>query len=1110
MTPDRLPRAWEETLSILIEDSENFAITAHNEIALKLAPDSEDVMVCHGGQWCVCEVDPESRLKLLEILQRDNPRVCWVIKCENTKSQIRLTVLLLLYQQIHNWQLDSFSIGVNEGIAEKARSRTFLDNRAASNEEVMQWFGDALLCKDPLNDQKVRAAISFGRTKHETSSAVAAFTLWGDRFGIDVKMLPSGQLHIESLFKGKARDDRSLALLYASVTFQDVTQASLFRGEAIRKLRDITSQADSYLEMWRRYNELERDMVLQRARDRGVFHYDQFRVANGSFEFQLRHDAESEAQIEKLAASERVEFDASATPPKVILDPASDLSINEQLRNLKRVSVGHLVRVDIGKKSIYIESDEPDRIRSLLPPKGYLFVSLGGDSRRLQRRDDAEARIRSGANPMPQLGLLLEGQPVNVGRFAKRRGISDKARRMFSNAPTERQIEALDIALNSPDIALIQGPPGTGKTQVIAALQTRLAQVADKDSSIAGQILLTSYQHDAVVQAASRTEVLGLPAINLSRRNGRLVGDGMEAWKAEIIQIVRGKLEVEDGSQYRSMTQLRRHLWSHMHDLHTPEKSIQLLDELSSGVGTRLTAAVKARVDARRDELRRISQLSNDSESDPDIEIVVNAIRGLRTSEIAFSDDGPLKARRVIVRLKDLGVLNEQQIALLQKASEWDGDSGPPFLEELESLKIELISRYSGLERQSRVDFHDEVTREILGDALEELDRSLQDSKLGTSAVLSTYLSELENDEEGLRAALAEYTAVLAASCQQADGADISSAKNESPIFETVIVDEAARANPLDLLIPMSMAKRRIVLVGDHRQLPQVIDEQVQQSLQIDKENSDLDPLRESLFERLFRSLKEREKADGVSRTVTLDAQFRMHPILGNFVSQCFYEAYGDPKIRSDHLDLKDFEHKLPGYEGKCAAWLSLSNSKGAETQPDGRSWARVDEAKVVALELKRLAEVSPDFTFGVVSFYGAQIQEIWRQLVNLDLAVVDRSEYRIVQKLRYATDHKGRQAERIQIGTVDSLQGKEFDVVLLSLTRSNKHPVSNSDERVMRKKYGFLTLVNRLCVAMSRQRKLLIVVGDEKMAEDIPPSLKNLNPLKVFLELTRGIDAKK
>ena len=36
--------------------------------------------------------------------------------------------------------------------------------------------------------------------------------------------------------------------------------------------------------------------------------------------------------------------------------------------------------------------------------------------------------------------------------------------------------------------------------------------------------------------------------------------------------------------------------------------------------------------------------------------------------------------------------------------------------------------------------------------------------------------------------------------------------------FDTVVIDEAARANPLDLFVPMAMARRRIILVGDHRQ----------------------------------------------------------------------------------------------------------------------------------------------------------------------------------------------------------------------------------------------------------------------------------------------------
>jgi superfamily I DNA and/or RNA helicase len=367
-------------------------------------------------------------------------------------------------------------------------------------------------------------------------------------------------------------------------------------------------------------------------------------------------------------------------------------------------------------------------------------------------------------------------------------------------------------------------------------------------------------------------------------------------------------------------------------------------------------------------------------------------------------------------------------------------------------------------------------------------------------------LSDLENDPDSIRSALAEYTVVLAATCQQADSKEIWAAKNDSPVFETVIIDEAARANPLDLLIPMSMAKRRIVLVGDHRQLPQILDEEVQRAVQSDRSNPDLDPLRESLFERLFRNLKEREARDGVKRTVTLDKQYRMHPKLGSFVSRCFYEAFGDPKIDSGKDD-NEFLHALPGYVGRVAAWLSVPEGRGREKHA-GHSWARQSEAEAVAKELARLIEASPDMSIGIISFYGAQIAEIWRQLEQLGLAIRDADGYRIIQKYRYATDHMGRQAERVQIGTVDSFQGKEFDVVILSLTRCNSHKPS-ADEEALRRKYGFLTLINRLCVAMSRQRRLLIVAGDEKMAEDIPDGVPSLAPLREFLAMTRSDDGR-
>ena len=61
---------------------------------------------------------------------------------------------------------------------------------------------------------------------------------------------------------------------------------------------------------------------------------------------------------------------------------------------------------------------------------------------------------------------------------------------------------------------------------------------------------------------------------------------------------------------------------------------------------------------------------------------------------------------------------------------------------------------------------------------------------------------------------------------------------------------------------------------------------------------------------------------------------------------------------------------------------------------------------------------------------------------------------------------------KNIQFGTVDAFQGKEFDIVFLSTVRSNKH----SD---IKKRIGFLSSPNRLCVAFSRAKKMLIAVGD-------------------------------
>jgi superfamily I DNA and/or RNA helicase len=126
-----------------------------------------------------------------------------------------------------------------------------------------------------------------------------------------------------------------------------------------------------------------------------------------------------------------------------------------------------------------------------------------------------------------------------------------------------------------------------------------------------------------------------------------------------------------------------------------------------------------------------------------------------------------------------------------------------------------------------------------------------------------------------------------------------------------------------------------------------------------------------------------------------------------------------------------------------------------------GTSWIRRAEATAIAHQLQAWLNSTEGqgLSFGVISFYKAQAELIKRQLGTV-------------------TDD----GKKLRIGTVDSFQGMEFDVVFLSMVRTlppNWHPRSDDEELQARGLFGHLCLYNRLNVAMSRQKKLLVVSGD-------------------------------
>jgi superfamily I DNA and/or RNA helicase len=167
--------------------------------------------------------------------------------------------------------------------------------------------------------------------------------------------------------------------------------------------------------------------------------------------------------------------------------------------------------------------------------------------------------------------------------------------------------------------------------------------------------------------------------------------------------------------------------------------------------------------------------------------------------------------------------------------------------------------------------------------------------------------------------------------------------------------------------------------------------------------------------------------------------------------------------------------------------------------------YERRAEAISIAKEVKRIADsCGPSLSIGVISFYRAQCDLILDALADEGLAEEEDGEIRIARSYRQTESGD----ERLRVGTVDAFQGKEFDVVFLSIVRANDVVVPDQKEgeereRLLNGKYGHLRLANRLNVAMSRQRKLLVAVGAKRMAEG-PESEEGVPALTAFLKLCR------
>lgn len=1046
-------------------------------------------------QQRTCSLEPADA-ESLDFCQRldlnDPSALVWVAGWEQQdNAQTLVTLGVVFFQQILA-PTGPFHFGLSEASLE-AVARQNRRLRANDVEEAAAWLKEQLLMRD--HEGKPFCLWTGG----PRGAAPTAFRILGQRLSADVAV-EEGKWFVTKLVRAMHPDQirNPVNLLRGDVDFVDATRAAEVRKTSLIELQAMRADPESYLNTWRLYQQKERELLVREIKEVRWVKYDRcVQDLDDPTLWQFEVDSWSNKHHERLKEYGAGDLQASRQLPETVEFPERLLSENGNGKRSQAAEEPFVCRLaGATSKGPRLRAAEGTDVKP--PESGYIHVSFTGDVTRLRRRDEALERIARGAVPMPRLGLILGARATEV-RHARKHHINDREfRRLFDGqSPTARQKEAVLTALNTPDIAVIQGPPGTGKTKVIGAIVKYLGEHMVDGAGASARVLVTSYQHDAVNKAAGAAAVHGLPALKVgSTDGGQGAGDPVETWRRRCVQELSAQLE----KMPERSTTLRQ---AAAEAAPLAYQSL-VVGDFRNTVERFLTLAAdeigQSAVAQIRERARVLAAEATVMASGRERERGRRAAWSIYASPTTFQDGGPDQARYAHATLSDLGLLGEQDAALLLAAADWSGQDLPPFLPELGQLRDRILDalRSSPVESSHLVKPDPELNAAI-DTALAAWRKREEARPTSRRAILEQLHDDLGDGEEARRLIL-RYSTVFAATCQQAAGRVMSqeyqSATDSSSVqFETVIIDEAARANPLDLQIPMALAERRIVLVGDHRQLPHLLEPDVERELSVDLSTQQREALRVSLFERLFGQLGAARADATTLRVVTLDTQYRMHPALGALVSRCFYEAHGEPALRAGR-EAGEFRHGLPGFmrdsRPVCAAWVNVPLTNRSQERRDGSSWTRDAEADAIASQVQRIHAHSPELSIGVITFYRAQVNRLWDSMEKSGLAT-------------QSTEGGARQPASgldLQIGTVDSFQGLEFDVVFLSMTRANAHPVADFQDHT--RKYGHLCIENRLCVAMSRAKRLMVVVGDAAMAEG-DGARQAIFGLHEFLRLCRG-----
>lgn len=262
--------------------------------------------------------------------------------------------------------------------------------------------------------------------------------------------------------------------------------------------------------------------------------------------------------------------------------------------------------------------------------------------------------------------------------------------------------------------------------------------------------------------------------------------------------------------------------------------------------------------------------------------------------------------------------------------------------------------------------------------------------------------------------------------------------------FDVIIVDEATQATEPDIVsciissTSKSLRYPAVILVGDQNQLPPVI----KSSRDIGFNMETRIRFQQSLFERL---LKEERCSSKM-----LKIQYRIYPMISKIHSKLFYENKVNNGLNENFFQEK-FSHLYS--QNMFGKPILFVDTKEIHNRHEEQRYINRFEAEVVMDIVQSFIEKEYGSSqygipkIGIITPYRQQADYIQSFFNNNTLL-----------------------SKNVIIGTVDSMQGQERDVILYSSVRSNNFQPP---------RLGFINDKRRINVAISRSKAIFIFVGD-------------------------------